>query len=277
MGLGGYLMWTAVAREIYKASGGVKCLPIESHGAFIKSIKSEIFDNNPHFLQSGDAFEIACPLCLNHPDTNYCKKDTPEKAYHRYDKHVISQICEFYGIENPDLKCQIFLRKEEKIPAMKLKEKLGKFVTIEPHSKLEYTPNRAYSFQKWQVIVDALCDKINFIQVGLENRRCLENVTDVRGTTTFREAAGILQESELFISTEGGLAHAANAVDTKSLVIMTGYQDNKMVCYPQNINIDISSHGPCGLKGVCQDCERDVNNHNPEEIINVLKEVLEIE
>jgi hypothetical protein len=37
MGLGGYLTWTAVAREIRKKYGkNIKLLPVEQHGSFYK-------------------------------------------------------------------------------------------------------------------------------------------------------------------------------------------------------------------------------------------------
>ena len=268
-------MWTAAAREICQRTG-VKCLPIEVHGSVIKNVKSEIFHNNTNFVQPGEIFEFVFPLVLNNPATNYCKKDTDEKAFHRHDKHAISQYCEIYGINNPTLKCDLFLKEEEKEIAKNLKNKLGKFITIEPHSKLEYTPNRKYSFKKWQHIVNLLSNRISFVQVGIKGRQVLDNVTDIRGMTTFREAAAIIQESEMFISSEGGLIHAANSVGTKAAVVMTGYQEKKMVCYPENINIDISTHGPCGLKIPCKDCEQDVENHDPDEIVRIILEELKI-
>ena len=47
MGLGGYLLWTAVANEIRKRVGeAVKILPSEQHSHFLKLIKSEVFKNN---------------------------------------------------------------------------------------------------------------------------------------------------------------------------------------------------------------------------------------
>ena len=75
---------------------------------------------------------------LNNPQTNYCKSDTPEKAVHRYDKHVIEQICEFYGIPNPDLKCEIYTTEEEcsKVDELLTEYKVPKdFLVIEPQTK----------------------------------------------------------------------------------------------------------------------------------------------
>ena len=95
----------------------------------------------------------------------------------------------------------------------------------------------------------------------------LNSVTDFRGKTSFREAALVIGESKAFLSSEGGLVHAATTVDTPSVVIITGYQHPDMVAYPQNININLGQHGPCGLKVKCDDCFSEVMNHDYEEII----------
>ena len=70
------------------------------------------------------------------------------------------------------------------------------------------------------------------------------------------------------------MTHTATAVDTIALVVITGYQSPKMVAYPQNINIDISSHGPCGLKVHCKDCENDAGMHDPSIIVGAVKSIL---
>ena len=48
-----------------------------------------------------------------------------------------------------------------------------------------------------------------------------------------------------------------------------------MVAYPQNININISSHGTCGLKIPCEQCKKDVETHNEQEIIDKALNYLE--
>ena len=139
---------------------------------------------------------------------------------------------------------------------------------------MDYTPNREYPFEKWQKIVDELSDKIQFVQVGMpdSNLRLLNNVVDMRGKTSFRTAALLIGRSRLFLSSEGGLVHAATAVDTPSVVVITGYQDEKMVAYPQNINVNISNHGPCGLKVPCDECKADRDVHDHQEIVDIIKD-----
>ena len=105
------------------------------------------------------------------------------------------------------------------------------------------------------------------VQVG-KGKNKLNNVVDFTGRTTFKQAVQVINKCDLFMSSEGGLVHGATAVETTSLVIITGYQDYRMVAYPQNINIDISSHGPCGLKNECPQCKADAKKHDYLEIVN---------
>lgn len=278
MGLGGYLTWTAVAEEIKKATKNpyLKFLPIEQNGPLIKIVYSEVFEHNKSFLQTinkNDKNQIF-PLILNNPAANYCKKDTPEKAYQRGDLHIIEQCCEVYGIRNPTLKCYLDFSDEENLKIDSLvNDCIGKedFITIEPCSKDNYTPNRVYSLEKWQHVVNALKNKIKIVQIGNSNVS-LENVVNLSGKTSFFEAAGIIGRSKLFLSSEGGLVHAATTTNTTSIVILTGYQTKKMVAYPQNINISIATHGPCGLKRVCGECKNDVESHDWNEIVSKVYE-----
>lgn len=281
MGLGGYLTWTATAREIRKKYGQhIKLLPVEQHGSFLKYIKSEIFENNDDFCNNLtlEKDNLLLPLILNNPNANYCKKDTPEKAYHRYDKHIIEQQCELYGIENPDLKCKLNISGNDMFIVRNFIDKnIGNknFITIEPNSKINYTKNRVYPFDKWQSIVNELVKNIPVVQVGIAGSQLLDNVIDATGKFSFKRTARLISWSSLFLSSEGGLTHANTCFDEgKSLVIFIGYQSENMVAYPQNINVNISSHGPCGMKVLCPKCENDANQHDWMEIVKKVKEEL---
>lgn len=278
MGLGGYLAWTAVVREVAdKLPEGTKILPCEGDGKNVtKIVRSPVFENNPHIYKNGDG-DTAFPLFLNNPQANYCKNDTPLKAYHRGDRHIIEQMCEFYDIKEPKLRCELYFTTPEKAKIDKLLGGLeSRFVTIEPYSKTNYTPNRVYPLEKWQNVVDSIKDRIQVVQIGVSGGPLLKNVVDYRGLTSFREAAILIGKSKLFLSAEGGLVHAATAVDTPSLVIITGYQDERMVAYPQNININIATHGPCGLKIDCEECKKDRLDHDYMEIVEKTKKELNI-
>jgi ADP-heptose:LPS heptosyltransferase len=279
MGLGGYLTWTAVSREIVKSGKARRTLPCEIHeGQYLKIVQSDIWKNNPYMTTDYREYEQgnALLLQLNNPDTNYCKVDTPTKCQQRSDKHCIRQICEYYDVKDPELRCEIFLTDEEKSKVERLTSELqDKFVIIEPHSKKDYTPNKEYSFEKWQKIVNKVSKYVQIVQIGNKKEKILDNVVNLVGKTTFREASGIIGKSCLFASTEGGLIHAATAAHTTSLVILTGFGDPKLWSYPQNINVYIGKHGPCGLKVPCWECLKDVEEHDETEIINLILSHLE--
>ena len=282
MGLGGYLTWTAAIRELAtrKLSDDTKILPCEVSGNTVtKIVESPVFKNNP-YLYTGpiDKFNLqkGMILPLNISQTNYCLQDTPSHALHKSDKHIIETICEFYEIEQPQLKCELYFSTFETTKFQNdFKTELPKkYVVIEPTSKTNYTPNRAYPFHKWQDIVDN-CHGVRFVQVGAADSRVLDGVIDLTGKTTFREASLVIANADALISAEGGLTHVATAVDTTAVVVITGYQSETMVAYPQNVNINIATHGPCGLKVDCDDCMRDAAAHDPGEIVIALTELLQ--
>ena len=102
----------------------------------------------------------------------------------------------------------------------------------------------------------------------------MDGVISLVGKISFREAALVIESSKIFVSTEGGLSHAANAVRKKSLIVLTGYQGYDMVAYPNNINVNIAKHGPCGLKIECDECKQDVFDHDEQEITDTIVEYL---
>lgn len=280
MGLGGLLMWTAAARAVIKNSGhpDLKILPIEStsNSNIVKVINSEVFINNDDFvLSQGTGNYLTFPIVLNDPRTNYCKSDTPERAIHRHDRHVIQQICENYGILNPELKCVLKFTDTEFFKAadflVKVEHSENRFIVIEPNVKNEYGINKEYPLDKWQRVVDSFPDE-KFIQVGTERSKRLSNVIDLCGKTTFREAAQIIGMSKLFVGSEGGLMHASNAVNTQAVIIVTGFLHPTMTCYPENDNIWIGAdHGPCGMKIKCDKCNSNAVLHDPDEIVQAIR------
>lgn len=276
MGLGGYLTWTAAIREIVeKSPDNIKLMPVETNGNTVtKIVKSPVFKNNPHVTYESESPSTRL-IQLNNPHTNYCLHDFPDRAIHVQDKHIIENICEKFGITDPHLKCELYFDDQEREQIKNLRSSLStEYITIEPHSKTNYTQNRVYPFEKWQSVVNSISPHIQVVQVGSPNGRILKNTTNMTGKTSFREAAGIIDNSKMFLSTEGGLVHASTAVDTTALVIITSYQSYKMVAYPQNINMYIGNHGPCGMKSLCQKCHKESNDHDYKEIVKKVGDYL---
>lgn len=278
MGLGGHLTWTAACHEIHKATGK-RCVLGKQYPTGFFPESCQIFHNNPSLAATvkwgphGPLDNLL--IALNDPIANYCKQDTPERAVHRFDKHIILQILERHGLPQvklEDVKCRLYLDHAEQREVDRLVESIGEpFVAIEPHSNHEYTVNREYPFDKWQRVVDELSPSIKVVQVGVSQKK-LHNVIDVVGRTTFRTCAGLIGRSRMLLSTEGGLTHAATAFDTPSLVVITGYQHPDMVAYPRNENLWVhGDHGPCGMKAPCPECWKHACAHDPSEIVERVK------
>jgi len=284
MGLGGYLTWTAAAKEIHQKYG-VKMIPIEVHMGqssagdeipLTRLKKDEMFRNNPHIVQEFGE-EHGIQVKLNGSSANYVEKDDYHKVTHKSDSHIIETICKTVGIENPQLKCELYLDDNEKKEIdFHLKNLPRYFITVEPYSNLDFTLNRGYPFEKWQMIVDDIAEKTGLpvVQIGV-SPSLLKNVIDYRKRTSFRVASGIIDASQCLVSAEGGLTHLSTTTSTPAIVVLTGYQSQKMVDYPTNYYIDISSHGPCGMKVHCPECAEDSKNHDYNEVVNKVCNVIE--
>jgi len=276
MGLGGHMMWTAIAREIVEhyrwEHGEFKVLPVSNNTI----VKSDIFKNNPYFTDNREKPFFA--IDLSHPVTNYCIKEENRRAYHKYDKHIIELGCEYYGIKNPELKCNLYFTEAEKNKVDEIFDVKKKFIAIEPHSKIDYTANNAYPFEKWQNIVNHFKSEIQFVQIGVGGKKVLDSVIDFTGRFSYRETCYIIQKAICFLGTIGGLMHGANAVDTKSIIIVTPYQHPNMACYPENINIRIGGDEEfsrySGILGYNKELDMVIKNHNEEDVVKEIKDFL---
>lgn len=287
-------MWSAAARELHRATGKrvVFYDPMQAGGmSWIRWPKGEahVWDGNPHVYvrKSFDAlvedddlpYDVQC-VSLNDPATNYCKLDTPTHCVQRHDRHVVRQICEHFGVVPKSIDPQLYLTDDELRDARafvdaSLPSSSRPFITVEPWTKDGYTVNKTYPFEKWQVVVDALREQFDVIQIGAPGSRVLDGVCPAVGLTTFRGAAAIQEMAVFHIGSEGGLMHSARAVGTKSVVVVTGFLHPTMTCYPEDTVLWIGKgHGPCGMKVRCDRCVAECAAHDPREITEAALEAL---
>ncbi len=265
MGMGGHLMWTAVARNIRKQKNKT-CTPLDG----FNFCRSDIFKNNPNF-----SFNGSLPLDLSLAETNYVKKDGERIEFSCPGKHAIEHALSFYGIKKDiNLKCEMILTSEEESNSNVIKNLLPqKYACIEPHSKMSWSQARSYSFDKYQNIVNALRDQIKFVQIGSPESKKLDNVIYTNGDLTFRETQSILSKANFFISSEGGLVHLANSCNTKSFVIFSSFHTYPEIFhYPENTMIDIAlfRHEIGGYKNHPLHFE-EVEKHDESTIIELIK------
>lgn len=262
MGLGGHLMWTAVFREIKLRNPEAKILftrprtfkDMLKGRKFGQPVISPVFENNPHLDLPEDVSrkDRVIQINPNNPRYQYYYETTPERQLFKTGGHAIEIICREFGIENPKLKCELYFNASEIEKVEKIAGELGPFIAIEPHTKDEFTVNKRWELDKWQQVVDQLAAGHRIVQVGQEGGCVLAGVTSLVGELTFRETAALIGKSKLLIAPEGGLMHAANAVDTKAVIVYTGYISPKVTGYPDHINLyPVVECGNCGLRKPC--------------------------
>jgi hypothetical protein len=118
--------------------------------------------------------------------------------------------------------------------------------------------NKSWFHERFQQVVDGVRRRwpdITVIQLGIRGDPPLENVLDLRGQTSLRRTAAILDQSECFIGGTGFLSHLARAVDCRSVIIFGGRELASQAGYVCNENLQ--SLLPCAPCGLWNDCDYD--------------------
>ena len=157
------------------------------------------------------------------------------------------------------------------------------FIILNPDFKgTTSADNKDWGFEKYQPLTDMLTE---------EGRRVVQLVpvddyTDVSGTVTpsqdklsnayiirtesAREAFAILSLAELFVSGEGGMHHAAAALNIPGVVIFGGFISPDSTGYDCHVNIS-SGGEPCGtLYKSCPHCRDAMNDITPDMVMKAI-------
>jgi len=183
-------------------------------------------------------------------------EDGHDDKFNPVNSHILEIMMAKSGITGTvSLRPYIYLTDEEK--------EYGKFsdkqITIQVSSTSANVKknNKEWYISRFQYIVDKYQDKYQFIQIGTTNDDKLDNVIDLRGKTSLRQSASILNNSLIFIGLEGFLMHLARAVDTRSVIILGGRtrpQDTGYIC-----NENLYTQLPCAPCFRWNTCERERN------------------
>lgn len=178
--------------------------------------------------------------------------------------------------------CELFFTEQEHEASLRLvcDEGLGDaFIVVEPDTNRDYFGElRAWPFERWKELVERLHaarPDARIAQLGIASSPGLPGVVDLRGRTDFRTAAMMLARAQLFIGTEGGLMHAANAVGARALILWGGVTLPEFAGYPerQRTICKYVACAPCGQRGWCDNghiCMRGIG------VDEVLAEALEL-
>ena len=156
-------------------------------------------------------------------------------------------------------------------------EQLGKgFIMIEPNVAAKpCAPNKQWEVARYQWVANKLkADGHRTIQPvykGAKHR--LEGVQPIE-TPDLRHAAALLARASLYIGGEGGLHHAAAAVDTRAVVMFGGWIPPTVTGYMIHTNL-AGSDRFCGLFKACDHCKKAMDVIEAERVYQTAVEQLQ--
>ena len=131
--------------------------------------------------------------------------------------------------------------------------------------------NRDWGFDKWQSVVNALKDRIIFIQPYKGDVRKLSNVVHI--DCNFRGALSVLNQCDMFLGTHSGYSHAAAALKKDAINIFGGWISPEIMGYKLHTNyyVDLTD-SPCGSIQICNHCKNCMDQIKVEDIISSLEQ-----
>jgi CDP-glycerol glycerophosphotransferase len=151
--------------------------------------------------------------------------------YEWEDRHIYAVFCSMLGLSgNITIDPQLDLSHETKQNGRYFKD--NQIAIISEGSNAIY---KTWGVDKMQSLIDALCHKYNFIQIGAPTDHPLDNTLDKRNS--FLDAAVILSQSDLFVGGIGALMHLARSVNCRSVITYSRGEPPLLAHYPCNINV----------------------------------------
>lgn len=246
--MGDALMATSQVKQMHKANGR----PVHVVGRGGKPQWSEIFENNPRIARRRT---LDCQLLLNASGV---------RPYIR-DKTVTRWYWKRWDITPGE----IYLSKEE---TMFGEQHAGR-VFVEPSTKVP-NGNKAWPWDRWQAFVhDSDRTGGTFVQCcPTLAGPWLDGVLRVI-TPTFRLACAVLSQSRAFVGTEGGLHHAAAALNIPAVVLFSEFIGPEITGYSSQRNIR-HANGMCGSRFPCPTCKASMEAITVDEVRSNVAEAI---
>ena len=286
MGYGDEILATAEAKEAKKKFSKAKILIGDGR----KIHPSLIYLNNPNIFQSSNVVAEGDYIWIlnyinNRPYVDYLNSNSERLIW---DHKFSAKPGEIY-LSNSETKIGIdtiknatklwedsFSKRSKFVVVIEPNVKSTNYIKITGFSTIGYSNiNRDWGFDKWQGVVNALKDRITFIQPYKGDVRKLSNVIHI--DCNFRGALSVLNASDLFLGTNSGYTQAAAALNKDAINIFGGWIPPSIIGYDSHTNYYVSIDGsPCGSKKLCDHCKKCMDKISTDDIISSIEKRIKI-
>lgn len=137
-------------------------------------------------------------------------------------------------------------------------------VIVEPHVKPGASPNKQWGVARWQAVAAMLHrEGVRVAQLGPVGTKLLDGA-ELIITPNFRMACAVLAGAKAAVLGEGGLHHAAAALNIPAVVIFGGYIAVETTGYPMHLNLGVHIGEACGMRLPCKHCAKVMGSIHPE-------------
>jgi len=188
---------------------------------------------------------------------------------------VVATMCRHAGLTGRvQLRPHLTLSSEEKAAAARYEGS----VVIQTSSLTASVPmpNKQWRPERFQAVAERCAARgLSCVQIGSPADPALQNVTDLRGRTGLREAAGVLSRARLFVGVVGFLMHLARAVECPGVIVYGGREPPELTGYPCNVNVaHRPSCAPCWQRRRCDFAHACMETIGADEVIAAVETVL---
>lgn len=191
-------------------------------------------------------------------------------------RHIIGEMCATAGITGPiSLRPYLTLTEHEKYHAGWAEGR----IVIQSSGMAGVRPmrNKEWFADRFQRVIDALCDEYEFIQLGSETDPVLEHVKDFRGRTSIRESACILQHARLYVGTVGFLMHLARAVECPAVIVYGGREAPWQSGYISNFNLySAVPCAPCWRLNSCDFDRKCMGDISASDVVSAIRQMMNL-
>lgn len=203
-GLGDELMLTAIARAAWQLGRPIHVL----------SALPDVWRGNRQIA----SLQADLDRWLYARRRGWISTDIIHLAYQtsRAGRHIAQQMADHLSIELP-------LEWKPALPAIKAGRRHSNRIVLQNSCRgARYnSPTKEWPQKEWQSLVPLLAG-FELIQLGTTRDPALLGVRDLRGRTSFPQAALLIAESACFVGLESGLMHVAAAVATPAVIVYGG-------------------------------------------------------